>query len=277
MRKLTFALLTTIAIAFAFLIMRGEERVTSSTVQTKILFHPSISELKVIQESRIESDLQLELHNTSEREITAFVITAYDRLTKQEGTTHRMDYAFSDNEAEDSIVPGQKVVFQGSFSSDLKDNEFVLRAVVFTDGTFKGDPQAVQQIFDYRRGQRAPFLAYTKELESAITRLDKQVASRVRSPRPAVDFFHATMKPELNRVRAAIRINSKLLGDNSKNESNIYKSALQFGETHLLKELEELDAAEATNDLPALWGKVKYSEERWRKFCARMQAGGDRQ
>lgn len=260
--------------AFVSLVTRLAKPVTSSTVQTRIVYHPAVSALKVIQESSLGGDLQLELQNTSDKPIAAFVITAYDRSTKQEGTTHRLDYAFADDEARGSIAPGQKVNFQGSFGGDVNDNEFILRAVVFADGSFKGDFSAVQQVFDYRRGQRAPFVVYTQELARTITRLNNRVANRMALRSPTADFIRTTIKPELDRIRAAVR-NLPPMTEAGQNETTIYKSAMQFGQAHLKRELEELDEAEATQDLPTLWGRIKFSEERWRKFCARMQVGGE--
>jgi hypothetical protein len=267
MKKLGFALLGTVALTFALLATKEGRTASPYTSQTGVAPRSAVPDLKITQVTVLGNELQLELENVSDKPIAAYAITAYDRATKREGTTHRADYAFADNEATGSIAPGQKVNFQGSFSG-VETNEIVLRAVVYADGSFKGDPRAAEQVFDNRRGQSAPFVAYQQELARAITRVQDRVGNQMTHPSP--DFIRTVVKPELDRVRLVARSFSA-----SRNETSVYKGAVQAGLAMLNRELDELEQAEATQNLPALWGKILHGEERWRKFCARMQVGGE--
>lgn len=131
------------------------------------------NKVKSINVVSVEKDsgnvsIVLSLKNESDKKITAYMVAAGDSLTFA-------DYAFSEEDGISSreLLKVHQEIGTASFeggpyqiSPDLRKKGIVVLAVIFEDGTTEGEPNAVENLIQYRLGGKA-------QIERTLSELNK--------------------------------------------------------------------------------------------------------
>jgi preprotein translocase subunit YajC len=197
--------------------------------------------------------VEVTMKNGYEREVTAIVASAGN------SQSFRRDYAYAEAEVDQKLAPGASDMFL--YSPTRRSGvlpKIVVSAVVFADGTSKGDRSEVMEVLEKRVGMKIQLNRINPHLES----LSNVKGSLIRSKLEA-----------LKRIAEALPIDK---GNGSPMSSGV-ESGLRHGRAFILKYLSNLETALKNERIEIFYQNgapqtVRHSpEEEFRNILPRIQ------
>jgi hypothetical protein len=190
-------------------------------------FNPSVnsavSQLEIIQMKMLGPNvLQVTMRNGCSKDITAVVASI--------GPTKvtRTDYIFAELEQDQKLSPGATDKFLYTIDSSEQEN-IVIKAVLFSDMTWKGDYKEVKDVLDKRYGVKIQLARFNSHLKELNKRLEK---------RSRVDYTQ--VQTELQEVRQFAE-NLPIKMDSGFPMSPDLEFGLRHGRAFILKYLSEMN------------------------------------
>jgi hypothetical protein len=171
------------------------------------------------------------LKNISSKGINGFYITEGPQ-GKGDSSFSQVEYLYSD--VKDEISPGEIFDHHASTDGLTQEDGLIVQAVFFKDGSAEGAVKFIQEVQDYRQGQKA-------QLERGIKLIDELLSSLIRQP------F------DLNNVKQ--KVSAFPLKEPSKTEN--FNWGLSTGSARLDLDFKEIDEKARSGSLEVSEGLMK--------------------
>ncbi|HJQ71198.1 MAG TPA: hypothetical protein VKA70_19635 [Blastocatellia bacterium] len=209
--------------------------------------------------------IEVSLTNTSNKEITAYVLSLGENLTVKD------DFIYS--EADKTIKPAEGFVCKIPIPASLKgrdDKRITILAAVFDDKTGDGDQKVIGEIRDERLGEKIQLTRILPVLDGILSLPDSDSALRGRLSQEIVTALDRPEAETLEMLKKDAAQMEARTGRQTVTVREEIKSGLQTGKENILRKVEEINRRRQSEGDLNVKEEVSRLRRHYEKVLARL-------